>query len=1324
MAMTPQEARDFIEQADLENMSYAQLKKVRDVLGADKDINEDSARAWYKLNDAIAKKVYEEAKGGIVVLPEADMAIYDSFKEDEEIKKEVERLREENANTSGEDQNNSVDDNQLSNENSAENGVNSSEEENINPELVESNLEYLQQQFDFLSREKVIENNYTLKRLAIGIDFQAMNPNDEKGVLQFEEDGTPIIAEDQEKEAYLDSIYETAMAELLLELSSDPNAKTLTLPEIQDRLAVKMGMNILSAYAASNLSEKIAREFDLRRPEGQEQVPGTKEYLAYQEKAQEKIANKYSDPVVTVLMFKQSLMEDPLRGDLRAAIGLREDMTEEEVENEVWEFLRDRDECKRLIETNLNYMTQTFDLRQPDPDKGETPGSPEYESYLNEVTEDFWNEALGYNPETNELTKQEKVRDQLVADYRKAAIAERPLINPMMVMAAHAEQEVALEKLQKSLLKGQSQEISQPVKKVQEQINKLRETGTKVYGKVYGAAVGITRWARNDPGKALEALGTIGTAAGSVLVTAGLVSQPVGWAVAGALVVHNAAKSYIYPVIGKMKALQAEDKINIAKEGQEPQYKAYNELTWQEKWKVAFRRVKAENKDAHGGAANAAIALTTGTIAGIVGLGPLGSRAVTAATIAIGNYALKQKDFNRTKDLYKKTGREDLRVALYGDKKVGWLDGIKEAKGFMGKLGAFMRPLSSKKAQTMTAGFGAAAAALSFGWKMSNGGYDNVQTLQAKTPTNNLGNQIVEPEVPQNPQPIVMEQDSVVQDSVAQDSIVQDSVASQKVVLPQDSIARDMSHKVVLPQDSVARDMSHKVVLPQDSVVRDTVAAHKVVQPQDSVVAPKQVAEHQSVHENAVDPVNSEADGIPAYKSEMGITKKQYDHMISVRGKENIDNIYMNLTPEKMQTYFPGMTKEQVIFKYNKLDEWTIRVKKVQVLDANNHPTGKYKLVPLKDAPRWQMEEEMTIYKKILECNEKITQEEAAKINGILNHIDTRGDTDLSGPRTLNRITRIDKVDCDERSEGYGVGREGAKPKVAKPVNVKEVKVEEVKEVKVEEVKLEQKPEVVELEQVEVKPVLFFGDEKITPYQASSSAATTEYYYKGQLDNSANGEKKLPFFDEGQKRSGNQYFYREGNKMYLYYNNGLEEAKPQLVGRFNKAGELKSAAVEVKEVKTAVPADTYQATSDQVNGFKEKLDNKDFTKYPNTDLYGYTSGDKSHYFMPTDKGVVEMSVNEKTGKVSSSITTYEKYGQAPNLPEAEQKEMYQQAKEQLRSLRKEGNSSELEEVRKRLEEAKRTYQEGVSTKSSEVVEQKSSVKTTTTINIKQNGGRE
>ena len=1290
MAMTPEQARDFIEQANLENMSYAQLKEVRDVLATDKDINEDSARAWYKLNDAIAKKVYEEAKGGIVILPEADMAIYNSFEEDEEIKKEVERLRE----------------------------------ENINPELVESNLEYLQQQLASFSRKTVIDNDYTLKRLAIGIDFQAMNPNDEKGVLQFEEDGTPIIAEDQEKEAYLDSIYETAMAELLLELSSDPNAKTLTLPEIQDRLATKMGMNILSAYAASNLSEKIAREFDLRRPEGQEQVPGTKEYLAYQEEAQEKIANKYSDPVVTVLMFKQSLMEDPLRGDLRAAIGLREDMTEEEVENEVGEFLRDRDECKRLIETNLNYMTQTFDLRQPDPDKGETPGSPEYESYLNEVTETFRNEVLGYNPETNELTKLRNVRDQLVADYRKA-MAERPLINPMMVMAAHAEQEVALEKLQKSLLKGQSQEISQPVKKVQEQINKLRETGTKVYGKVYGAAVGITRWARNDPGKALEALGTIGTAAGSVLVTAGLVSQPVGWAVAGALVVHNAAKSYIYPVIGKMKALQAEKEINVAKEGQEPQYKAYNELTWQEKWKVAFRRVKAENKDAHGGAANAAIALTTGTIAGIVGLGPLGSRAVTAATIAIGNYALKQRDFNRTKDLYKKTGREDLRVALYGDKKVGWLDGIKEAKGFMGKLGAFMRPLSSKKAQTMTAGFGAAAAALSFGWKMSNGGYDNVQTLQAKTPTNNLGNQIVEPEVPQNPQPIVMEQDSVVQDSVAQDSIVQDSVVSQKVVLPQDSIARDMSHKVVLPQDSVARDMSHKVVLPQDSVVRDTVAAHKVVQPQDSVVAPKQVAEHQSVHENAVDPVNSEGDGIPAYKSEMGITKKQYDHMISVRGKENIDNIYMNLTPEKMQTYFPGMTKEQVIFKYNKLDEWTIRVKKVKVLDANNHPTGKYKLVPLKDAPRWQMEEEMTIYKKILECNEKITQEEAAKINGILNHIDTRGDTDLSGPRTLNRITRIDKVDCDERSEGYGVGREGAKPKVAKPVNVKEVKAEEVKEVKVEEVKLEQKPEVVELEQVEVKPTLFFGDEKITPYQASSSAATTEYYYKGQLDNSANGEKKLPFFDEGQKRSGNQYFYREGNKMYLYYNNGLEEAKPQLVGRFNKAGELKSAAVEVKEVKTAVPTDTYQATSDQVNGFKEKLDNKDFTKYPNTDLYGYTSGDKSHYFMPTDKGVVEMSVNEKTGKVSSSITTYEKYGQAPNLPEAEQKEMYQQAKEQLRSLRKEGNSSELEEVRKRLEEAKRTYQEGMSNKgSSEVVEQKSSVKTTTTINIKQNGGRE
>ena len=165
---------------------------------------------------------------------------------------------------------------------------------------------------------------------------------------------------------------------------------------------------------------------------------------------------------------------------------------------------------------------------------------------------------------------------------------------------------------------------------------------------------------------------------------------------------------------------------------------------------------------------------------------------------------------------------------------------------------------------------------------------------------------------------------------------------------------------------------------------------------------------------------------LEAYNREHGL-RGGANGWLGTRSPEDIqrmyDNLTQNMTKEQYQNFFGDMSPEEVMHKYNRLDVWTVRVK---VEDG--------KLVPLLDKdgnnlPRYQMDKEMLMLKQVIECNE-INAGNAAVIKSALGHIKDNGDTDLSGPRTTNRITGLRAVDCQEETQAYGVTGERQAPRV------------------------------------------------------------------------------------------------------------------------------------------------------------------------------------------------------------------------------------------------------------------------------------------------------
>lgn len=154
---------------------------------------------------------------------------------------------------------------------------------------------------------------------------------------------------------------------------------------------------------------------------------------------------------------------------------------------------------------------------------------------------------------------------------------------------------------------------------------------------------------------------------------------------------------------------------------------------------------------------------------------------------------------------------------------------------------------------------------------------------------------------------------------------------------------------------------------------------------------------------------------LPKYDENMGISKRQFATLLATRKPEEVIKMYNNLTPQVMEK-FPGLTKEQLMYKYNRMDAWTARVKVVdgklvQLLGADG-----------KTVQRYQMQEEMIILKKVIECGETVDEQKLTVAReALVAHIKADGDTDLSGTRTQNVITSLEDKGCDDNNHASGI---------------------------------------------------------------------------------------------------------------------------------------------------------------------------------------------------------------------------------------------------------------------------------------------------------------
>ncbi len=158
---------------------------------------------------------------------------------------------------------------------------------------------------------------------------------------------------------------------------------------------------------------------------------------------------------------------------------------------------------------------------------------------------------------------------------------------------------------------------------------------------------------------------------------------------------------------------------------------------------------------------------------------------------------------------------------------------------------------------------------------------------------------------------------------------------------------------------------------------------------------------------------------LKAYNSNHGMNNSAKYSWWSTRTPKDLESQYNNLDDEVMKNYFPGMSREEVLMKYNRLDAWTARVK---VLSNGD-------IVPLENATRYHANEEIAMLKKIIECGEHPKAEEAkAAVDYMKAHITSNGDTDLPGIRNNNRIDTIKNPGCAEENDAYGKGQPTPKP--------------------------------------------------------------------------------------------------------------------------------------------------------------------------------------------------------------------------------------------------------------------------------------------------------
>lgn len=258
------------------------------------------------------------------------------------------------------------------------------------------------------------------------------------------------------------------------------------------------------------------------------------------------------------------------------------------------------------------------------------------------------------------------------------------------------------------------------------------------------------------------------------------------------------------------------------------------------------------------------------------------------------------------------------------------------------------------------------------------------------------------------------------------------------------------------------------------------------------------------------------------YNSANGMNNSEGSSWWSTRKPEELENQYNNLSDDDMEKYFPGMSREEVLMKYNRLDSWTVRVRVL--------PNGD--LVPLENATRYHANDELAILKKIIECDETPKHADGtpmsdaeikAAVEYMDRHITSNGDTDLPGIRNNNRIDTIKNPGCTEENEGYGKGQP-----TPKQVPQQEPKEEVVEEKRVPVKKIDAvKPAFPQIKPAE--PDLTLEPMNITPYQPVDNVLIHQANYGNSFHYAGQMTDVEPQFDgNGRITNANDVFNTEG----------------------------------------------------------------------------------------------------------------------------------------------------------------------------------------------------
>lgn len=345
----------------------------------------------------------------------------------------------------------------------------------------------------------------------------------------------------------------------------------------------------------------------------------------------------------------------------------------------------------------------------------------------------------------------------------------------------------------------------------------------------------------------------------------------------------------------------------------------FRKLGWFQKYKAARKAAKEKDPNLNWHLATGGVALIAWA-AGQAALGPLGGKIAASATIALGNAISKQREFNRAKKLYELTGDEKYRKELYGDKD-------KPAKGLFGKLQKLM---GSKRAQKNLAWMGAVAGALGVASQINKAVAASQDVAETIVSSHTNGGSV---------------------DAVSGAGHSADPLGPVK--------GDPADWKDHMQMSTPLREGWGE--LPAENTVGGVPGAAGT---------------------EAVMPSVEDSFFPEQYDAAMGISSAQYNNLLKLYSTEDLDRMYMNLNDSGVMEHMNGMTKEQFIFKWSKLDAYTDRVRW-------DEKAQQY--ISIQGAKRYHFEEEMTDLNKMLNCGDKLELAQVEKIKAALGTIDDRG---------------------------------------------------------------------------------------------------------------------------------------------------------------------------------------------------------------------------------------------------------------------------------------------------------------------------------------------